>query len=485
MRRLILALALVGLAASTEATSYYVRKTGDDTTGDGSTALPWLTVSKAVTTVSIGGGHTINVGAGTYQENTSSLGYLYLNRLFVAEVIIQSESGVASDVLIQGSSSTAYDVRATDASNVTLKNVTLAPRLATNPSPFRVPSGNATNIHFEGVTFTANNASGNHLILLAADTKTISGIELTNCTLTGLVDYAFRVGPVAGGTVNDITVSGGTITLTGGVGIYVYDASNVSISDVTVSTAGDYGVWLDGVATATVTNLRSSVTGAGAIPFVVGLDDDVGGKASSGVTVTGGVFTSSASHGFLLGALVDGATVTGVRVDGYDQGIVLKRAANVVVTSASVSHYAGGAFYMKGATDSTFQDSRSVSYGGQAIYLAISGVTLTSGGTYQRNQCVLRGSAVVYNWQTDGDGGTNVTNSNGYGLCGSGQFGQIRGTANVANLAAARAAWAAYGDGSNDSLSRAPARQFSVGKMGGIRDGSPLDCAVYTVGAGN
>jgi len=484
MRRLILALALVGLAASTEATSYYVRKDGNDTTGDGSTALPWLTVSKAVTTVSIGGGHTINVGAGTYQENTSALGYLYLNRLFVAEVIIQSESGVASDVLIQGSSSTAYDVRATDASNVTLKNVTLTPRLATNPSPFRVPSGNATNIHFEGVTFTASNATGNHLILQAADTKTISGITLTNCTLTGLVDYAFRVGPVAGGTVSGVTVSGGSSTLTGGTPIYIYDASNVTISDVTVSTAGDYGVWLDGIATATVTNLRSSVTGAGAIPFVVGLDADVGGKASTGITVTGGVFTSSASHGFLLGALVDGATVTGATIDGYDQGLVLKRAANVVVTSVRVSHHAGGAFYMKGSTGCTIQDSLSVSYGGQAIYLALSGAVQTSGGTFQRNRSVLRGAAVVYNWQTDGDGGTNVSNSNAYGLCGTGLFGQIRDTANVASLAAAQAAWAAYGDGSNDALSRVASKRIGLGKAGGsIRLLSLLECPAYTLGS--
>jgi len=50
------------------ATDYYVATTGNDTSGDGSLANPWATVSKAFTTVPKNAGHTIHIGAGTFTE---------------------------------------------------------------------------------------------------------------------------------------------------------------------------------------------------------------------------------------------------------------------------------------------------------------------------------------------------------------------------------------------------------------------------------
>jgi len=47
--------------------TYYVTKIGNDTSGDGSSGNPWLTISYALTQVSAG--DTINVAAGTYNEN--------------------------------------------------------------------------------------------------------------------------------------------------------------------------------------------------------------------------------------------------------------------------------------------------------------------------------------------------------------------------------------------------------------------------------
>ncbi len=47
--------------------TYYVRKTGNDGTGDGSIGNPWLTVLHAVTTVT-SSGNLIDVGAGTFLE---------------------------------------------------------------------------------------------------------------------------------------------------------------------------------------------------------------------------------------------------------------------------------------------------------------------------------------------------------------------------------------------------------------------------------
>jgi hypothetical protein len=49
---------------------YYVRKTGSDSNGGTSPADAWLTVTKALTTIS-GGGHNVYVGAGTYRETVT------------------------------------------------------------------------------------------------------------------------------------------------------------------------------------------------------------------------------------------------------------------------------------------------------------------------------------------------------------------------------------------------------------------------------
>ena len=49
------------------ATEYYIATTGNDTTGDGTSGTPWLTLAKACTSVAAGS-HTINIAAGTYTE---------------------------------------------------------------------------------------------------------------------------------------------------------------------------------------------------------------------------------------------------------------------------------------------------------------------------------------------------------------------------------------------------------------------------------
>lgn len=52
------------------AATYYVATTGNDTTGDGSSGNPWLTIQKGINTAS--GGDTVFVTAGTYASATTS-----------------------------------------------------------------------------------------------------------------------------------------------------------------------------------------------------------------------------------------------------------------------------------------------------------------------------------------------------------------------------------------------------------------------------
>jgi len=53
--------------------TYYVRTTGNDTTGDGSTGTPWATPGKAVA-AGLAAGDVVNIGPGTYTLSTSTPG---------------------------------------------------------------------------------------------------------------------------------------------------------------------------------------------------------------------------------------------------------------------------------------------------------------------------------------------------------------------------------------------------------------------------
>jgi hypothetical protein len=60
MKRIVLFLAVVSVHAAT----YYVSSTGNDSTGNGSSGTPWLTLAHAVG--SVASGDTINIVANGY-----------------------------------------------------------------------------------------------------------------------------------------------------------------------------------------------------------------------------------------------------------------------------------------------------------------------------------------------------------------------------------------------------------------------------------
>jgi hypothetical protein len=89
----------------------YVTKTGNDTTGDGTSGAPYLTISKAITVASAG--DEISVGNGTYSET------LTVNK----GLEIYSASGDKSLVTITSSVATVTIPHSTN--NVTLRNLTI------------------------------------------------------------------------------------------------------------------------------------------------------------------------------------------------------------------------------------------------------------------------------------------------------------------------------------------------------------------------
>ena len=71
MRRWLLAITLLLIPAWASAATYYVAKTGNDTSGNGTAGLPWLTIGKCASVAAAG--DTCSVGAGTYDEHVDTV----------------------------------------------------------------------------------------------------------------------------------------------------------------------------------------------------------------------------------------------------------------------------------------------------------------------------------------------------------------------------------------------------------------------------
>jgi len=86
------------LATSAHAATYYVTKTGNDTTGTGAVGAPWLTIQKAANTAVAG--DTVHIGAGTYVERLT-----FANSGTAGSRItyVGTRTGSAWDTIIDGS----------------------------------------------------------------------------------------------------------------------------------------------------------------------------------------------------------------------------------------------------------------------------------------------------------------------------------------------------------------------------------------------
>ncbi len=485
---------------------YYVRKDGNDTTGNGSTGTPWLTISKALLSAAIGGGDVINVGAGTYQESTSGLGYLYLARNFATPTIVQSESGVAADVVIQSALAGAYETRIDGGNNYTFRNVSFIARAAIITHVLRC-EGAGNNLVFEGCVFegTSTNISlvdfrtmttaaaaftfsncvfrqGNTSAATAGfrftgtsgqqQSLTVTGcsidvrgpsflctnwdlLTVTNCTITsnGALQYT---GVLAAG--GNVQVAGGSITVSAGKGISISTVDVCTLAGVTVtnSSAGNAAIWIDKCPAFAVNECVGRSTAATAICLLIGADASTG-NANAG-SIRGGSYTAELSHGMLIGAASDGVTVADVTVWGGDQGVVLKGCSNVTVSRCRVTMPgAGRGLYFKGAISCVFEDCTVIVTGsGYALSVDASAPILTTNCTFRRNKVITSGASTVFLWVNAEEGGGNVCDYNTYKVRGTGGtygWGVVK-TVTVSSLAVLRAAWAGYGDGSNDSHSR-------------------------------
>jgi hypothetical protein len=414
---------------------------GNDTTGTGGTGAPFATLTKAMTLTS--SGDSIAVGNGVYQENTSSAGYWNITKVFTSYVTIYAENTASPDVTIQGSTSTSNVRVGAGASNYHFVDIKFVGRTTGSVSAFGLNNSDLAHYIFDRCTFqctSAADATSRYAFNMAVSTaNALSDFTFNNCTfiLDGVVGSAAEGACIFNHTDAAATVDG--ITFNNCTAISV--ATGAICRGVTNLTVNG-GYWYGG-------NSYGICHGVDGVPT---------GSFDASGTIHDALISSVSSHGLLVGAGVSSGSVYNNIIYGGDQGFVLKECANVEAHHNTIIGGSQNVLYFKAAHDCSAHDNVAIANRSGASALT-AGSNVTSGNkvfnlTVTHNRIFAYGGAVVQSWAGSGeDNGGNVCDYNEY----HGAFATTKGVT-THNLGQARAAWASYGDGTNDSHSRAGRR---------------------------
>jgi hypothetical protein len=419
---------------------YYVTQTGNDTSGDGSQGNPWRSLHKALSTVSLAGGHVIYMGAGTYQENSGS-GYLAFNRVFTAPVVVRTLSG-ARDVVVQGASSSSYEVLINNAAaKLEFEDIHFLARGTPANGALRIAGG--VDLVFRRCRFTINTTSASTLPALYIVTSsgyTIGPLLFDACEMDALGTYQAR---------------GAMLTVNPSGGIEFRDCKMQS------GAGGGYGLWVrDGL---NVHVVRGEYYCASSIALLYGEDANSSVYSSSG-SITGAKVETVTSHALVVGAGASNVSVSGCQVIGGDLGMVFKECTQSSAIGNSIAGGANGALYFKGASYITAERNTIRNTAGWCVRVGAGDTGNPSSYiTFRYNRLTGRGSNALFLWSAAPGGGAGcVCDENKYRARGSGRFGTVRGTSGITTLAGLRAAWDGYTPAGNDLLSRV----WSVGWPG-------------------
>lgn len=435
---------------ATPITTVYVRKTGNDTTGDGSTDAPWLTINKAITSISISGGVRILVGAGTYSEDTGG-GRFNINRAFTNLVILAPESGMLGDVKIKGTTAVTGSVLITakhfrfdkieflnsDASTrvlawidtpadyIDLVNCRVTAVYTDNGrAPLSVwpNSGTVSNIIIDGCDIVVTTPSAkfcDSLIRVESQTNhTISNITITGCTFP-------TIPATNNGSVIGINATLGMGTVTG-----------VTISNMTISTPNT--TFIFSIGTDAVGNANMHVSNVNVYDCVVSGDNHVVG----------------AEFGITGGVVFDNITLN--QLSGGVYGFVVKESVGVEIKNCAIQAGSNSGIYFKAASSpNAHHNTVTAALGtGVGFRLARNEVDLVKCLNWQLQNNVINvsGTAKAFNiGNSDHDGGGGICDYNIYQN--NSGLGVVRGDSNVADLFELQNAWADYNVTTNDSHS--------------------------------
>ncbi len=420
-------------------TIYYIRKTGNDTTGDGSDAAPWLTISKVIGIIGTGGGHTVNIGPGEYAENTTGLGYLFFNtgQAHSSLVTYQAEDPLNKPI-VTVSGATQYFVRCAGLMNTTFKNLIFTDKGVTHTSGL-FPLGTGTTPHdISWVNCEFNWCAGSiyGVSCILTSGKSASNLLVQDCVFNqigddptrAIVAMSFRQSTAAS-PVDNVKVQRCKVSVQAKP-LYIEGVTNFLIDGGYFASLDSYGILI----------------GA----------DGVGTKLNAG-TVQNAAISSTNSHAILVGGGSNGVTVTGCTINGGNQGIVIKEATNCTATYNNIFGGSDSSLYFKASTNCTA--SYNTVHGWQGILGRVAYNSTTGNKcqniTFTYNRLFSSGVAPLLYWGGDTeDLGGGVCDFNLYLPGGSPLFGYVRSDPHVLTLDELKAAWAGYGDGSNDSHSQ-------------------------------
>lgn len=416
-------------------TTYYVRKDGNDTTGDGSTAKPWLTLTKACNSVALTGKVYVKVGTGTYTDTGLP------TRNFTGIVVFEPESDALGDVIIssaatsnfvignlknvrfrkldfeEGANVTNWNVLFTEGviSNIDLIDCRIARNVSTSIDRGNLyfNSTTATNVVIDGCDFPV---SQNSPAAIEVVTRTsVSGLTITGCTFP----------ESTGGTTYYSAIS---LKSSVGTGKFI---DNVEISNLTISDLKHVIAVYIGHDTAAQTPITN-----------VNMYD---------CTVTGDDHVVAFEFG-VDGALIDHCTVNAVGTYGF----VIKESDDVEISNCTVNSGTNSAIYFKAARGANAHHNTITATQGYGFRLAANLApnpdTKCSNWIFQNNTVNVSGTgkALIIGGDADDSGG-GVCDYNTYQN--NSGLGSVRNDADVQSLAELQAAWADYDVTTNDSHS--------------------------------
>ena len=489
MKRLLLLLLFVVVSDALSAT-YYVRKTGNDGTGDGSTGNPWLTVDKGISMLSAG--DILMIGDGTYAENSGS-GYLAISRSFASYVTIQSESQDPTKVVILNVSGNYGTVNTGEANYYRWNDITFSSTASAANAPLAminplnhwefnrcvvtpggvVPlysvwikgnSGVIQNLAFNNCTINYGGYTYHQAVnIIDAGSGNTTAITFNDCTITGT-----RRGVMFDGTSGTITFNRCAITAKTEHAIFCADTiANVTLTDcdVTGGTGGSgQALSFNGATNITVTGGTYRNSDANTV-VQFGYDGPSGGLATTGtikdVTIVKPLTASG--HALMLGNGITSFTADGIIVNScYDYAVVVKCNSGVTVKNSRL--FAGqaktpaAAIYVKGATGATIQYNSLFAVDSGYCFQLLNEETTTRRSlntTFTNNLMAALGNSAIYNiGGTAHDSGGTTVNYNIIDISRStGKIGSVRTTSSITSLAGLRTAWSGYSVTGNDALS--------------------------------
>lgn len=424
-------------------TTYYVRTPGNggNDGADGSAATPWATLSKALSTVSLAGGHTILMGNGTYQENTSANGYLLVQRAFADWVIVMPENGVFGDVTISGTNHTTYNLRFDNSSYIRLRwlKIVSAVVLTAGTNGLLSLTGTFDHYSFENLVMTvtsSNTVTEQGFICEIGGTSVRTDITFDSCIIRqtgGFVIHGLRFDKTAAGaTLSGITVKNCDINIVG-YALYAYGVTDLLV---------DGGSYIG-----TTYGIITGVDGA-STQTTIGIIRNTYAKASG-----------AGGHALLVGASCSAMQVFNNSVDGSagDQGLVVKNNNGTILTNNTILGGALNGLYFKGATNAVATYNTVRSAAGNAMKVGVESGTgnKCQNINFAHNRLIGTGVAGLLSWGPAADDlGGGICDYNLYSPLGSARLGLVRADASVLNYAELRAAWVGYGAGKNDLHSR-------------------------------